>query len=332
MERARSSSLVVASVVFFVSAFVAIVSACSVDVDLSNKGCPCPDGLVCDPATNTCVTTLPAQTTGDAGIGPPPAACNDADCKCEINEDCRDPKRPYCGPSKTCVECVTAPADTCTAGGYCNEQNQCVVGCKTGDDCQNGQKCQLSTHRCVDCIVDQDCTAASPTKKCSPSGTCAEACTGDDTPCGTGGTCCSGLCLVLTNDVLNCGQCGKACSKTNATPSCNAGVCTWECANGYGHCKPPGENSGCETNIRNADNCGACDVKCTSPPIVFTNGVACAGDKCTYTTCQQGHYDKDRNPGNGCEEPCGAKNQTCCPAPQMPCANGGGCKPNGTCN
>src|SRR5690606_34057606 len=102
-------------------AVVGIVAACSVDVDLAGKGCPCPSDLVCDPRTNTCVGSL-AAVLGDAG--PPPAACNESECKCQTNEECRDPARRYCGPAGTCVECLGAPSDTCTAGGYCNEKSQ----------------------------------------------------------------------------------------------------------------------------------------------------------------------------------------------------------------
>ena len=176
MKSALCVTLIVASI-------VGIVAACSVDVDLAGKGCPCPSGLLCDTSTNTCVTSLPPASASDAG--PPPPACNGEDCKCTKNEDCRDPKRPYCG-GGICVECLATPSDTCTAGGYCNEQNQCVLGCKGDGDCQTtGQKCNTSSHRCVDCVVDGDCTAAGPNAKCSPSGKCADVCTGENTPCGT---------------------------------------------------------------------------------------------------------------------------------------------------
>src|SRR5206468_5999391 len=80
-----------------------IVAACSVSVDLAGKGCPCPDGLLCDTTTNTCVATLPAPTstsTTDGG-GPPVAACNAGECPCKVNADCHDPKRAYCGPGGT---------------------------------------------------------------------------------------------------------------------------------------------------------------------------------------------------------------------------------------
>lgn len=322
--------LSVAATFASVTVVVAIVAACSVDVDLTGKGCPCPDGLLCDTRLNTCVTTLlPAP---DRDSGPPPAACNEAECACKTNEECRDPKRPYCGAAGTCVECLTAPSDTCTAGGYCNEKNQCVVGCKGDPDCATtSQRCNVTSHRCVNCLGDGDCAEAGPNSKCSPSGSCAESCSGEGTACGTGGTCCTGFCLQLGTDVLNCGQCGQACSTVNNSPTCTAGQCTFNCANGYDHCRPPTENSGCETNIRNAANCGACGVACSPTAIVFANNIACSGTACTYASCQQGHFDADDDPTNGCEATCGERLATCCPAPQMRCNNGDACKNNGSC-
>jgi hypothetical protein len=35
------------------------------------------------------------------------------------------------------------------------------------------------------------------------------------------------------------------------------------------------------------------------------------------------------DPTNGCEAPCGAKNQTCCPGGG--CNDGNNCRPNNTC-
>jgi hypothetical protein len=328
MSRIRVATLT--SIAFFAALALAIEAACSVDVDLAGKGCPCPDDLFCDTTTNTCVRTLSASTPDG---GPPPAACNEAEGPCTTNDECRDPARRYCGAAGTCVECLATPSDTCTAGGHCNEKNQCVVGCKVDAECQvaTNQRCNTSTHRCVDCLVDADCTAAGPSSKCSPSGQCATSCNSEGAPCGTGGTCCGGFCLSLSADVLNCGQCGKACSTVNNTPSCTAGQCSFNCADGYGHCLSPFDNSGCETIIRSTTNCGSCGAACSPQTIVFANGIACAGSACTYTTCQQGHVDDDRNPANGCEATCGGRLERCCPAPQNACNNGDACKVNGTC-
>lgn len=306
-----------------------IVAACSVSVDTAGKGCPCPDGLLCDTSTNTCVTTLPVSTAdGGSSGGPPVAACNAGECPCKVNADCHDPKRAYCGPGGTCVECLSTPSDTCTAGGYCNATNECVAGCKSDSDC-SGKKCNTTAHRCVDCVVDGDCVGAGANSKCSPSGTCAQSCAGDGTPCGTGGTCCGSFCLQTASDVLNCGACGNVCSTTNDTPTCAAGKCTFTCASGFAHCGPPDANTGCETNIRTANDCGSCGASCTK--VVNANGVACGTTSCTYTTCQQGHVDADKNPANGCEADCGGKGKTCCPPPEQPCNDGSNCKQNGSC-
>jgi hypothetical protein len=323
MKRALSFAFVIGSV-------VAIVTACSVDVDLKGKGCPCPTGLFCDESTNTCVTTPPTGAAGDAG--PPPAACNDAECACKVDADCTDPDRRVCGPSGTCVQCVAGANDRCTAGGYCNDKNQCVAGCKSDGDCQ-GQRCNTATHRCVDCVMDGECTAAGPNAKCTATGKCAASCTGTG-PCGTNGTCCNNLCLDLTNDTDNCGRCGNGCSNVNNTPTCVAGVCTFnQCALGYAHCRPPGENTGCETNIRTAAACGSCTKVCSLSTVQFANNIGCSSDnKCTFQSCIQGHVNGDGNPENGCEGTCGNKGETCCKGPgQMACNDGSGCKGSGNC-
>jgi hypothetical protein len=129
---------------------------------------------------------------------------------------------------------------------------------------------------------------------------------------------------------LNCGKCGNACSTVNNSPSCIAGKCTFKCADGYDHCGPPGDNTGCETNVRTASNCGGCGVECTAQQVAYATGIACSGDTCTYASCLQGHLDKDKDPTNGCEAPCGDKNQTCC-APPNQCNGGGPCRGTGTC-
>jgi hypothetical protein len=289
------------------------------------------------------VTTLPAASTsptatatgtsgGDASTEPPPPACNGADCPCATGVDCKDATRRYCGPSKTCVECVKTPADTCTAGGYCNDQNQCMVGCKGVGDCPAGLECESKSHRCVECTKTAECADAGSGKVCSPSGRCVATCAVDGTVCGVGMICCSNLCLSLDEDVLNCGACGVACSTNNGTPTCAAGKCTWSCANGYAHCDTTQPNSGCETSTRTIDNCGTCGTKCTSALVVNARNIACDGTKCTYGSCNQGHYDQDNDPSNGCESSCGNKNQTCCPKPEQECNDGNNCRTsNNTC-
>ena len=122
------------------------------------------------------------------------------------------------------------------------------------------------------------------------------------------------------------------CSTVNNSPTCVDSKCTFNCANGFTHCGSPQNNTGCETNIRTVNNCGACGVMCTTAQVVFANGVACTPTgTCTYTSCMQGHVDDDDDATNGCEETCGGRLETCCPNPQMRCNNGDQCKQNGSC-
>ncbi len=297
---------------------VGLAVACSVDVDVANKACPCGEGYVCDDVRKICVR--PELLTK---IQEPPPPCDP--CSCTTDAECKekDPARPKCGPDKLCVECTKSP-DSCTAG-YCNDKFQCASGCKDEADCQKispGTHCDLARHQCVQCIATTfPCTDA--TKSCSPSGVCVEGCSATK-PCTGGKECCNGLCLDTKADVLNCGACGKECVKTNGTPSCSAGVCKWACVAGYTHCAAPDANTGCEVNTaRDATRCGSCTTNCAS---VFQHANAtCNNSQCTFAGCQPFFASFDGSTANGCEAPCGDKNESCCPS-------GAACKPGNNCN
>lgn len=296
----------------------ALAVACSVDVDVANKACPCGDGYVCDDVRKICVR--PELLTK---IQEPPPACDP--CSCTTDSECRekDPTRPKCGPSKTCVECTKTP-DSCTVG-YCNDGFQCASGCKDEADCQKispGTHCDLGRHQCVECVAT---TFPCPdtTKTCSPSGTCVEGCSGTKA-CTGGRECCNGLCLDTKADALNCGSCDRKCATTNGTPSCAAGVCKWSCVAGYAHCAAPDQNTGCEANTaRDATKCGSCANNCTT--VVQHASTTCTGGQCGYAACQDFFFNADTNRGNGCEASCGGKTEPCCPS-------GPQCKPGFSCN
>ena len=301
-----------------IAAVVGVAVACSVEVDETNKACPCASGFVCDQGRNVCVP--PGELKADAGV--PPPACNDP-CPCTLDTDCKDPARPRCSPAKTCVECGRTP-DTCPAGSYCNELFQCTLGCKQESDCQLTpalSHCEITRHQCVECVNAAQCTDG---KACSPSGACVESCA-SGTPCAKG-QCCAGLCLETSADLLNCGGCGLACSTKNATPSCTASTCAWACASGFTHCDSG--NTGCETNTRSdLAHCGSCSKTCDG--VLHANGVSCTAGACTFTSCMAGFGDCDGDKANGCECACGAmKNDPCCPgrtcAPGLTCNGGSG--------
>jgi hypothetical protein len=281
-----------------------LVVACSVEVDVANKACPCGSGYVCDQARNVCV--LPEDLKVETAPPPPPPACGDA-CPCTVDPDCKDAARPRCSPAKTCVECTKTP-DTCPAGSYCNDLFQCTLGCKEESDCQISPTvphCETTRRQCVECITADHCTGGNA---CSPSGVCTKSCSPTQ-PC-TSGTCCGGFCVDTQTDVLNCGGCAGACVSKNGTPKCTAGACSWTCASGFAHCE--NGNTGCETNTRtDVAHCGSCTKRCDN---LNAKNVTCTAGACAYTTCNDGFGDCDGNRTNGCECACGAvKNQPCCP-------------------
>ena len=288
-----SSSLAVIAGVF------GLAIACSVDVDVANKACPCGAGFVCNEARNVCVAPEDLVV-----IAP---SCGDA-CPCTLDVDCKDPARPRCSPGKTCVECARAP-DSCPAGSYCNELFQCTLGCKQESDCQISPAvphCQSTSHRCVECTTSDQCGGG---KACSPSGACVQSCNPPGQPCPSG-QCCGGLCIDTAGDVLNCGGCGSVCVTKNGTPKCAGGACSWTCVSGFTHCDSG--NTGCETNTRSDPaHCGSCAKKCDG---LNANNVTCNAGACAFTTCLAGFGDCDGNRANGCECACGTqKNQACCP-------------------
>lgn len=296
---------------------VALGVACSVDVDLTGRPCPCAAGYVCDDARKICVR--PGEQTVTP-IPTPIPACDP--CPCTTDGDCKDPTRPACSlESKTCVECVPGASDRCVGSQYCNAKFQCTPGCKTSKDCEispSAKLCAVERHQCVTCLTTNDCTAG---KTCSPSGACVESC-GTSTPCTGGQECCDGLCTDLKEDVFACGACNKTCSISNGTPRCEASACTWRCADGFAHCGTG--NTGCETETRkDPAHCGSCDNSCAT--LQHVTGAACSSGKCVFTKCEAGWGDLDGNPANGCEEACGMKkNDRCCP--------GNVCAPGHACN
>jgi Stigma-specific protein, Stig1 len=79
-------------------------------------------------------------------------------------------------------------------------------------------------------------------------------------------TLCNGICKNLNSDMNNCGGCSKVCpsSVSHGTVSCQNGVCKVTCEKDYGNCDGNIVN-GCESYLRfDANNCGACGVKCPS--------------------------------------------------------------------
>jgi hypothetical protein len=326
--------------------------ACGVEaLDLNGHACPCGPGFVCDSARDVCVAL--SEITVDASVTEAAAEpCLGDSCACVAKGDCKDPAYPECIDSK-CVQCTSAPADSCGIGSYCLPTHECAPGCKSNAECAtlspSAPFCNTGRHQCVNCAVDTDCTGG---LKCSPAGACVSACTGT---CTGGKTCCNGLCLDTKSDPLNCnacgaacggaassccagtctdvlttktncGQCGTSCSTTNGSPYCQGGSCKWNCSSGFNHCGQG--NTGCETNTSSSvTQCGSCYKNCNNS-VNHATGVACVASSCTYATCVAPYLDCDTQRSNGCEctsLTCGSKGQLCCAG--NVCNSGLDCEP-----
>ena len=142
---------------------------------------------------------------------------------------------------------------------------------------------------------------------------------------------------IVSRDLKNCGACGVVCPvPANATAACSSGVCgLGSCMYGWGDCNK-NVNDGCETDLLQVNNCGACGAMCAVP----ANGVAsCKMATCAVGSCGPGYSDCDNKFVNGCEinvltdgNNCGGCGSVCVPPANMKtgCA-AGKCMPGG-CN
>ena len=117
--------------------------------------------------------------------------------------------------------------------------------------------------------------------------------------CGQNLADCGGLCVNLTHDPKNCGQCGKACAAgTGMTSVCIMGACDAICQAGLADCNAKLAD-GCESTLASdLANCGGCAKACAVPN--HAKG-ACAMSACVIATCDFGWGDCDKQVGNGCE-------------------------------
>jgi hypothetical protein len=211
---------------------------------------------------------------------------------CETNTD-RDILN--CGACT--IKCSTINGVPTCSGG------QCSMTCNSGfGDCdkrpETGCETNLSntTSDCgacsAACTNDHGMTACVPAGsggKCSPT-------------CGTGfGDCdgnpSNGCETAESNDLSNCGACGKACNLANATAACTNGACTIAaCTSGFADCDNNAAN-GCEANLQtDPAHCSSCSKACDS-----TNGTpSCTAGACSIT-CTIGFANCDDNIANGCE-------------------------------
>lgn len=91
---------------------------------------------------------------------------------------------------------------------------------------------------------------------------------------------CDGTCVP--SDSRNCGKCGHDCTTLPnivGNVDCVSGHCEFgpaACAKGWLHCVPDPQ-LGCETDVTQATNCGACGVQCGAGTPMCSNGTCVSG-------------------------------------------------------
>jgi len=241
--------------------------------------------------------------------------------RCRDNTDCAANEfgfRVCDAPTGQCVACTAGNRGSCRPSEYCTAANRCEAGCGEDRDCAmdgGAFRCDLARHVCVGCTRDDQCPAGTV---CGGASTCVPGCNPGQA-CPTGETCCGTACRRVSDDVTNCGVCGRACAVTNGAPSCAMGVCAVAaCANGFGDCDNDASN-GCEVDTTGSSaHCGACGARCVAGANATT---ACVTGRCELR-CAAGFADCDGNPANGCEVDtgnsagnCGACGNACAAGP-----------------
>ena len=146
------------------------------------------------------------------------------------------------------------------------------------DGCVNVQNDNLNCGRCGNvCGTNEGCV----------NGTCTNA---DNICVISSQKFCNGSCVDVQSNANYCGNCTTKCKDNE---SCQSGKCVVGCARNYTLC-----DGACYNLLRDAEHCGDCNTQCG------TNEYCISGE----CRCQNGSFDCDGNPANGCEskEECGS--------------------------
>jgi hypothetical protein len=88
----------------------------------------------------------------------------------------------------------------------------------------------------------------------------------------------------IADDPNNCGACGAVCTVPHATASCNQGMCGIAiCDQGWVDCNND-PTDGCETDLNDPMNCGACSNVC---PPCSDAGPLCQAGSCLLCPCTE---------------------------------------------
>jgi len=297
--------------------------ACGASCDLNHVArslCQMVDGMASCGIDHTCGPDAPtpcAENATENGCEPGFGDCdgmaaNGCETSLTTMTDCGGCGM-ACKPSGTGTEARCATG-TCMANGCAEGFADCGQGCislandpahcgKCNQACPSSTASMCSGGRCtsVTCLAGHaDCNG--------------KASDGCETDLGAAGT---------------CGSCDVGCGPyANGSPGCSAGQCSVSCNMGFADCNKD-KSDGCETDLSNADTCGACGMDCNGLPHVTS--AQCAGGQCAQLNCMSGFGDCDGNPANGCEQSlntndhCGSCSGTCNPANATGTCQSGSC-------
>mgnify|MGYP000990334359 FL=1 len=181
------------------------------------------------------------------------------------------------------------------------EQATCLIDhCQPGfDDCDldedNGceQDIHSSLEHCGEC--GKPCLPRPNSTPSCEKGSCLLKCDKGYGDCD--GDHANGCESELGADVMNCGDCGHACSTAHAAPQCIGGKCVLTCEDGFASCDDD-VTTGCETDIGSDPNhCGSCETDCPSAPGAQPS---CVSRTCGLA-CLSGLGDCNAKDSDGCE-------------------------------
>jgi len=281
----------------------------------SKCGVDCADGLgdcneeLSDGCEVDLTTTLSHCGACDSPCVLPNAVNGCVDSKCVIEScntgwgDC-DSVLPGCE-----TDLNTTPAHCSACNAACPARPHAVSTCTAG---VCGYTCEGSWTDC-DGVADNGCEfdiASDP-----------EHCGGCDTQCVTPfatPACNSGVCAVKACDPArldcngtvadgceedslashdHCGSCNHACALTNATGTCNGGICGFVCDAPWADCDSPAVDACTVDTATSMDHCGGCNQKCA----LSNASETCAGGACKIVACEGAYLDCNGEASDGCE-------------------------------
>ncbi|MBI5534497.1 MAG: hypothetical protein HY898_17360 [Deltaproteobacteria bacterium] len=264
-------------------------NGCEVDLNTTLTSCgTCGTGCSFANATAQCAAGKCVLASCDA---------NYADCNKDPADGCEANLQSDPNNCLTCGTVCTAPSGTpeCKLG-VCGVSN-----CNPGaGDCDGNQAngCETNTtnsqQHCGAC--NNPCDLQNATSVCSASKCSIQVCTAGFGNCDANES--NGCETNVDISTLHCGNCTTTCATpNNATASCTAGTCGFNCNGGWSDCDSSSAN-GCEINTdSDATHCGTCTTVCTAAHATSN----CVSGQCGIASCAGGYANCDNNIANGCE-------------------------------